>query len=617
MFKAPRILTSAFTALALTFALSNTHGAPEGQYALSRFNNPKYPEGFTHFAYVNPNAPKGGRLRIATIGTFDSCNREIVKGVAAEGLAMTADPLMKRSPDDPYTWYALIAQRALVAPDSSQVTFFLNPRAKFHDGTPITAEDVKFSIEILRDQGLPRYKKFYSQIEKIEVLDPQTVRLTFRKDPQKGYDTELPMIMGNLRPLSRKSLEGKDLMNSGLTILLGSGPYKVAKAEQGRKIVYERVKDYWAADLPVNKGQNNFDEISIEYFKNDQTLREAFKAGEIDTYFETNHRKWFTDYTFPAAKRGDVVQFEIEHKRPVTVWTPIFNMKKDIFQDRRVRKAIAMVFDFNHANKSQFQGALKRMDSLFANTLFVPKGNPSSAELEILAPYKNQLDPEVYADSINLYDMKTPQDKRRVFQEAGKLLDEAGWVIEKGIRVHKDTKKPLHFIFLLKNQQLDGVVLAFKDALKTLGVEMEVRRVDVTQYEKAAVDKTFDMILHAWANSLSPGIEQSYYFSPEAADQPGSSNYIGCKDPALYALAQLLSNPTSYEDLVIKVKAFDRAVMGMYYMIPGIYENHIRFAYWKNRLAFPPITPEVGTNAPEWWWAIPQGKSHENSTLPA
>lgn len=576
-------------------------------YALSRFNAPKYPENFPYFDYVNPDAPKGGRLRMSTIGSYDCLNKDIVKGIAAEGLIMTMDPLMKKAIDDPYSWYGLIAKSAELASDYSTVTFYLDPRATFHDGTPITAEDVKFTLELFRDKGLPRYRKYFSKVIKIEILDPLTIRFTFDQDPIKGYDREIPVAIANLRPVSKNSLENKDFQFTGLTPILGSGPYRVKEVDQGRKIIYERVKDYWAADLPVNKGQNNFDLIEIIYFKNDQTLRESFKAGEIDVYFETSQSKWNTGYDFPAVANGEIVKVELEHRRSVAVRTPIFNMKNPLFKDRNVRKAIALIYDFNHINRTHFHGAYKPMDSLFANTIFAPKGPPSEAELAILKPFKDSLHPEVFEGSIVIPDVANGEAahamRRKACEAADKLLKDAGWVIRNGIRVNEKTGEQFHFVFLIKDPQLEGMALAFKDSLKRLGVLMEVRRVDVTQYEKHAVDKTFDMIFHTWFNSMNPGVEQEYYFDPKAADQPGSTNYIGVKDPALFALSKTLSNARSRDELQALVKAFDRAVMGMYYMIPGIYDNTLKFAYWADRLSYPAIDPDVGTNAPEWWWA--------------
>lgn len=579
----------------------------KGTYALSRFNAPKYPEDYSHFTYVNPDAPKGGRLRMSTIGSYDSLNKDIVRGIAAEGLLMTTDPLMKKAIDDHYSWYGLVAKTAELAPDYSAVTFYLDPRARFHDGTPITAEDVKFTLELFRDKGIPKYRKYFVKIIKIEILDPLTIKFTFEKDPVKGYDREIPVAIANLRPVSKKFFEGKDFQCTGLTPILGSGPYRVKEVDQGRKITYERVPDYWAADLPVNKGQNNFDRIEIVYFKNDQTLRESFKTGEIDVYFETSHHKWNTGYNFPAVTKGDIVKVELEHRRSVAVRTPIFNMKNPLFKDRNVRKAIALAFDFNHINKTHFHGGYKSMDSLFANTIFAPKGPPSKAELEILEPFKGQLDPEIYQDSIQVPDPTNAENsglaRRKASEGADQLLKNAGWIIQDGVRMNPKTGERFQFVFLIKDPQLEGMALAFKDSLKRLGIVMEVRRVDVTQYEKHAVEKTFDMIFHTWFNSMNPGVEQEYYFDPKAADQPGSTNYIGVKDPALFALSKTLSNATSRDDLQNLVKSFDRAVMGMYYMIPGFYDNMIRFAYWSDRLAYPEIDPDSGTNAPEWWWA--------------
>ncbi len=556
---------------------------------------------------MNPDAPKGGRLRTSTIGSFDSLNKDIVKGIAAEGLLMTMDPLMKKAIDDHYSWYGLIAEKALLAPDYSSVTFYLNPLAKFHDGTPIRAEDVQFTLELFRDKGLPRYRKYFSKVIKIDILDPLTIKFTFEKDPDKGYDREIPVAIANLRPLSKAFFEGKNFQTTGLTPIQGSGPYRVKEVDQGLKIIYERVKDYWAADLPVNKGQYNFDEIDVIYFKNDQTLRESFKAGVTDVYFETSQQKWNTGYNFPAVTTGDILKVELEHRRSVAVRTPIFNMKNPLFKDRNVRKAIALIYDFNHINKTHFHGAYKPMDSLFANTRFAPKGKPSQAELAILEPYKNQLHPEIFENSIvvppSVNGEKACQARRMANEAADQLLKDAGWIIKNGKRVHKDTGEQLKFVFLIKDPQLEGMALSFKDSLKRVGIMMEVRRVDVTQYEKNAVDKTFDMIFHTWSNSMNPGVEQEYYFDPKSADQPGSTNYIGVKDPALFALAKTLSGAKSQEELQTLVRAFDRAVMGMYYMIPGIYDNTIRFAYWAQRLAYPDIDPEVGTNALEWWWA--------------
>lgn len=583
--------------LALTLLFSTAFAKQE--YYISRFGTPKHKGDEKNMPFINPNAPKGGRLRMATVGSFDSLNRLVVKGFPAEGLSMTTDTLMRKVADDPHSSYGLIAEKVDLAKDNSEITFYLNPNAKFHDGSPITAQDVKFSIETLRDKGLPRYKKYYSLIKEIKIIDDRTIKIVFLPDDKGTYDKEMPIIMGNLIVLPKKALDGKDFSTITLEAVPGSGPYKVKSHEFSRKIVYERVKNYWAADLPIQKGAFNFDEISIEYFKSDHALRESLKAGEVDFYMESDQKSWNTAYDFPAVKDGRVVKVEKEHHRPVAVRMIIFNMKKPIFADRRVRKAIALAFDFNQINKTQYHGAFKQALSLFANTKFQPQGKPSDDVLKILTPYKDQLADEIFQDSIQ----PSSTDRRAALKQADELLKEAGWVIENGKRVHKDTKELLTFTFSLKDPRIEGVALEFQRNLKPLGIQMTVSKIDTTQYEKQSVEKTFDVILHTWANSMSPGVEQTYYFDPKMADQPGSSNYIGLKNDAIYALTQKVANSKTEQELNHNVNALDRSVMGMYYQVPGVYDNTTCIAYWKDRLDFPKYDPEIGFNVPEWWWA--------------
>lgn len=536
---------------------------------------------------------------MANLGSFDSLNRFVVKGFPAEGLSMCYDTLMKRAADDPHSMYGLVAETVDLAEDSSGMTFYLNPKAKFHDGQAITAEDVKFSIELLRDKGLPRYRKYYSRIKEIKVINDKAIKLIFMPDDDGKYDKELPIVMGNLNVLPKHILADKDFSSLTLQEIPGSGPYKVKSYDLGRRIIFERVADYWAADLPLLKGAYNFDEISIEYFKSDYALRESLKAGEIDFYMESDQKSWNTAYDFPAIRDGRVVKMQTEHKRPVAVRTIIFNMKKPIFADRRVRKALAMAFDFNQINKTQYHNAFKPMTSLFANTPFVSKGKPTDAELKLLLPFEDELDEEIFNESIGLPD----KDHRRALQKADQLLKQAGWVVENGVRVNAKTKQPLAFRFTLKDPRLEGLALEFQRNLKPLGVKLIVSKIDTSQYEKEAVEKTFDVILHTWANSLSPGIEQTYYFDPKMADQPGSSNYIGIKNNAIFALSQKVACAANQTELDTAVKALDRAVMGMYYMIPGVYDNTSCIAFWKDRLCYPEIKDDIGTNVPEWWWA--------------
>lgn len=575
---------------------------PQPQAFISRFNTPKYAPGFESFAYVNVQAPKGGRVVMGAIGTFDSLNKDIVKGISAHSLLMTADPLMKSTIDDPYSVYPLIAEKVTVDPGASFVVFHLNPKAQFHDDSPITAADVQFTIELLRTQGLPRYRSYFNQIEKITIIDPQTIRLDLKKVNGK-YDRELPLIIAKTRILSQKSLTGIDFASSGLMPILGNGPYKVGAVSPGRSIIYERVKNYWAADLPVNRGQYNFDEIVIDYYKNAQAQFEAFKAGEFDCFFEADQKQWHTAYNFAALRDGRVKQVRSEHQRPVSVYTFIFNLRRPIFQDLRVRKALNYAYDFETFNKMYCHGAYRRMTSLFANTHFVSTEPPQGLELDYLLPYKDQLPPEIFSQAFSVPTTNGNGDQRENLKIADQLLNEAGWVVVGGKRVSQETGQPMVIEFMLKDNRLEKVVLAYKKSLAQLGVVLNVRMVDVTQYEKRAVEKDFDMIIHTWTNSLSPGIEQKYYFSAESADQPGSSNYIGVKDAMYEKLANYVANAHSEIELNAAVRALDRVVMGTYLMIPVFFDNQLSFSYWADRLSFPILDKTVGTNVLEWWWS--------------
>lgn len=582
------------------FGISVSQAEPS--YVVSRFGKPKYGPEFKAFSYVNAAAPKGGALKMAGVGTFDSLNKDAVKGIAAEGLMMTVDPLMKRAQDDPYSWYGLVAEKADVAKDNSSVTFYLNPKACFHDKTPITAEDVKFSIELLRVNGLPRYRQFYSRIQEMTIIDPHTIKLTFSKEGDK-YDPELPMIIANLRVLSKKDLEGKNFKEMGFTPILGSGPYRIGKVEPGRSITYDRVQDYWAADLPVNKGHYNFDTVKIDYYKTAQSQFEAFKVGEFDCFFEADQKQWNTAYTFNAVKDGRVKLVSAVQGRPVAVRTIIFNMQKPLFQDIRLRKALSYAFDFDTMNEMFFHGGYQRMTSLFANTHLAHKGAAVAEERALLEPYKDKIDPEILETGYVPPLTKGDGNQREYLNKADQILTEAGWVIKGGKRVNATTGETLTLEFMLKDPRMEKVALSYKKSLAQLGITLNVRMIDTVQYESRVIDRDFDMIAHTWANSLSPGNEQIYYFSTKMADTKGSSNYIGMKDPIAEALAHNVAQANSSESLTAAVHALDRYVMCQHYMIPIFYDNTISWAYWQERLDHPPFDPAVGTNAIEFWWA--------------
>ncbi len=596
MFRFLFIITTAFF---LTLSAEKTH-------AITRFGQPMYPQGFSNFSYVNVNAHKGGTLRLSTIGTFDTANPHAIKGTKAEGVInLCFDALTYRNAEEPFTLYGLIAEYIEIAPDNSQVTYYINPNAKFHDGTPITAKDVKFTYEYLAEQGAPVYRNYYGKIEKIEIIDPLTVRLTLKKSEDGTYNPELPFNLSLMRPLPQHILEGKELASFSFDVFLGSGPYKIEKIDQGRSITYVKADNYWAKDLGVTKGMNNFERIRIDYYKTTQAQFQGFTAGEFDAFFETNPSNWETGYDFPAIKDGRVIRVDRSHQKSVLVRSLLYNMKRPIFTDWRVRKALSLAFDFDTLNKMIFSSSMQPMDSLFANTYLAHKGPASDGEAKALEPYKAQIPAELYESMIqtgfNPARTKGDGDQRDNLEKAGKLLDDAGWKIVNGVRTNSKGE-PLKIELMYKDTKLEKIVLSFKESLRKLGVELVIRIMDNAQYETRIDDRDFDMIIHANANSLSPGAEQIFYYSQKMADVKGSSNYGGLKDPIAEQLAISLADAKTPEELTSRVHTLDRYMMNMYYFVPMFFDNTNRFAYWAGNLAFPEINPKVGTNVMAYGW---------------
>ena len=591
----------------------------EKTHGIARFGKPLYPKDFPHFSYVNINAPKGGTLRLSTIGTFDTANPHAIKGTKVFGiLDMCFDPLMYRNTEEPFTLYGLIAEYVEISDDNSQVTFYINPNAKFHDGKPITAEDVKFTYEYLLEQGPPVYRHYYGKIEKIEILGPLTVRITLKKEEDGTYNPELPFNVSLMRPLPKHVLGGKELASFNFDIFPGSAAYKIEKIDQGRSATYVKVADYWARDLNITKGMNNFDRVRIDYYSTTQAQFQGFTAGEFDIFFETNPSNWETGYNFPAAEDGRVKRIAMKHERSVAVRTILYNMKRPIFDDWRVRKAIALMFDFDTLNKIVFSGSMQPLDSLFANTYLAHKGAATEAETKALEPFKGKVPSELYDSMVKTG--FTPArtsgdgDQRKNIEEAGKLLDEAGWKIVNGIRTN--TKgEPLKLELMYKDTKLEKIILNFKESLRRLGIELDVRIIDNAQYETKVEDRDFDMIIHTWANGMSPGAEQVFYFSQKMADVRGSSNYMGLKDPIAEQLAQSVADAKTPEELTSRVHTLDRYIMNMYYQVPMFYDNNTLYAYWVNNLAFPAINPKVATNVLAYGWKPEATKDSKTNSI--
>ena len=568
--------------------------------AISRFGKPTY----EHTKLVNPDAPKGGTFRLATVGTFDTLNDKIVKGIAVQGVALTFETLMVRSPAEPFALYALVAEKIEFADDRSHMTVYLNPKARFHNGDSVTTEDLKTTMEALISKGAPRYKKFYGNIE-IVIHSPLVIQFKLKPDENGVYDKELPMILALMPVLSKKQLDQIDLANSGLTPLMGTGPYMIDQVQQGRSVSFKRNPNYWAADLPIAKGQFNFDEIRLEYFKNATAHFQAFLAKEFDIFFEPDPKQWENGYNVDAVRRGDIVRKDLHHERPVVVKTIIMNMRRPIFQDIELRRAIVMAFDADSLNRMVFDGTMNVPHSLFANTALAHQGPAEGREKELLLKHASGIEPKLLkrmlAEPFSPAHTNGAGDQRKNLKKAAEILDAAGYKIVKGKRTTPDGT-PVQLSIMVKDDRLEKIALSLKESLKAIGIDLTVRKFDANSYEARVVESDFDMIIHTWTNTLSPGAEPSYYFGVKTADIKGSSNYIGLKDPVAEALAKEVALATDFEDLKARVHALDRYVMHLCLQVPFQYDNTLRFAYWKDTLAIPEILTKFDVNVMNRGW---------------
>lgn len=567
-----------------------------GRHALTLYDEaPKYPAGFAHFDYVNPDAPKGGTLRQAGFGGFDSLNPFINKGVAADEIGLVYDTLTKRSLDEPFTEYGLLAERIEKAADNRWVRFRLHPEARFHDGAPVTAADVVFSFDTLMKDGAPQYKAYYADVEKAVAEDRHTVRFDFR---QAG-NRELPLIVGQLPVLPQHAWEGREFARTSLEPPLGSGPYRVAEVQAGRSIRYTRVADWWGKDLPVNRGQYNFDSLVIDYYRDNTVALEALKAGQFDFWIETSAKNWATAYDTPAVRDGRLIREEIANHNPTGMQGFIFNLRRPQFQDTRVREALGLLFDFEWTNRQLFHGAYIRTHSYFENSELAARGLPGADELKLLEPWRGQLPAQVFEA-----EYRPPQSdgsgvireqRRRAFE----LLQEAGWRLEKD-RMLDATGQPVSIEFLLAQVEFERVLLPYKRNLASLGIELQIRRADVSQYINRLRSRDFDMVVGSFGQSSSPGNEQREYWHSSSADNPGSRNLIGLKDPAIDALVEGLIAADSRASLIAHTRALDRVLLWGHYVVPNWHIKTWRVARW-DHFAHPAVTPLYDIGLHTWW----------------
>mgnify|MGYP006271022941 FL=1 len=575
------------------------------RHALTLFADIKYPAGFAHFDYVNPDAPKAGRVRFGLVGSFDSLNPYSFKGAPAG--AVLNDALLTPSLDEPSTEYGLVASSVWHPEDRSMVVFRLRPEARFHDGAPITPEDVIWSMQALRDAH-PQYNAYYKNISRAEQTGEHEVTFTF----SIAGNRELPLITGQLPVLPKHWWTGKDVQGrqrdinaTTLETPLGSGAYVATDVKPGASILMKRVPDYWGKDLAVNLGQNNFDEIEYIYFRDANVAFEAFKGGQYDWRTEGSSKMWATGYDFPAVQAGKVVKEEITLNQVNGMQSWAMNIRRPKFQDVRVRQALNHAFDFEWANQNLFYGQYIRSRSYFNNSEMEARGLPSAAELALLEPLKDKLPPEVFTTEYKNPLNDTPQARRRNMRQAATLLDAAGWKVspEGGKSVLKNAQgESLAIEFLLDSPLFERVALPYKQQLELLGISVTVKTVDSAQYERRTQTFDYDIMVGSWGQSLSPGNEQREYWGSEAAKRDGSRNYVGIANPAIDALIEKLIFASDRESLVNACRALDRALMWNHYVVPMWFIPYQRTARW-DRFGRPDTLPSLSTGFPDiWWW---------------
>jgi microcin C transport system substrate-binding protein len=575
-------------------------GPAEGQdpnvkpvHAIAMHGEPKYGPDFKHLDYVNPDAPKGGSYTYRAIGSFDSFNPYTIQGNPGPGASY--ETLTTSTLDEPFSQYGLIAETMEVPDDRSWVIFNLRKEARWHDGKPITADDVVFTFNLLKAKGPPNLQAYYQSVTKAEKIGDLRVKFSFAP----GDNRELPLIIGQMPVLSQAGWKDKDIEQPTLDIPDGSGPYKLGKYEAGRYVTLERVKDYWGKDLPINVGQNNFDTIRYDYYRDDTVALEAFKAGAYDIRLESSAKNWATAYEIPAVKDGRIVREKIPTEGRNLMQGYVYNLRRPMFQDREVRKALEYAFDFEWSNKALFFGQYVRIRSYFGPSELGATGLPGPQELKILEPFKGKIPDEVFTTEYNPPKTDGSGDARANLETASKILDDAGWKIENGVRTKNGVT--LDFEILLDQETFERVTQPFIQNLAQIGVKARMRTVDPAQYRKRMDQFDYDMTVNLVSESLSPGNEQRDWWGSKSADTTGGTNLGGIKDPVVDALVEKIIAAKDRDDLVYSTRALDRVLQWGYYYIPHWNAPFDRVAYW-NKYAHPQTMPPYGLTFETWWY---------------
>ncbi|HWE71514.1 MAG TPA: extracellular solute-binding protein [Stellaceae bacterium] len=602
-----RFFAKGLVAASLTLAIAASPSMAQPQHGLSLFGDLKYPANFQHFDYVNPDAPKGGTVKFAATGTFNTLNTFQLIGDKPAGESLIFDTLMTQASDEPASSYGLVAQSVEVAPDKTSVIYTLRPEAKFQDGSKITPDDVVWTFDTLKTKGHPRYKLYYADVLTAEKVGGDAVKFTFRN----GDNRELPSIVGEMPVLSKAAWSKIDFDKPLQTPPLGSGPYKIASFEIGRSITYQRDPNYWGKDLPVNRGRFNFDTERYDYYRDPSIALEAFKAGQFDIRVENVAKNWAVGYDSPALTAGLIKKEKIANQVPQGMQGFGFNTRNPLFQDPKVRDALTYLFDFEWANHNLFYDAYTRSRSYFSNSELAATGTPSPDELKLLEPFKGQIPDEVFTTEYNPPKTDGSGDIRENLRTALKLLGEAGWSVKSGKLVNTQGQ-PFHFEFLLSQDQADfeRVVLPFAQNLKRIGIDMSVRSVDPAQFQNRIKSFDYDMLIVGIGESLSPGNEQRDYWTSAAAAENGSQNYMGIKNKAIDALVDDLINAKDRASLVTATHALDRVLTWGHYVIPNWYLPYFRVAMW-DKFERPKISPPYDLPLDTWWIAAQKAQDVE------
>lgn len=559
---------------------------------------PDIAPGFPNLSYVNPDAPKGGRIKLGYLGSFDTVNPLVIKGEQASGVReFSIETLMARDLDEPFTLHGLLAETIDIADDRKSVTFTLNPKARFSDRTPVTADDVLFSFEMLKTKGRPNHRTYFAKVVAAERISDRQVRFTFAD----ASDRELPLILGLMPVISKAATDANTFEQTTLKPLMGSGPYVLSRIDPGRSLTYTRDPDYWAKDEPVNRGRFNFEEIRFDYYREGSAMFEAFKSGLLDLRLEEDPSKWADGYEFPAVRDGRIVKSAFDIGLPAGMTALVFNTRREVFKNPSVREALITLFDFEWINRTLYNGLYRRTQSYFERSYLSSAGKPADTrERSLLAPFMDNVKPEMLEGTFKFPESDGSGQNRANQRRAFELLKAAGYELREGTLVETATGKPFRFEILAYNQAQEALLAAYARSLAPLGIEARVRVIDSAQYQRRLNSYDYDMIQTTWPSSLSPGNEQLFRWSSASATAPATYNFAGVQNKAADAMIEAMLAAKGKDEFVSAVRALDRVLLSGDYVVPMFYVPNQWVAHWA-RLKYPGKTPLFGYALDTWW----------------